>query len=100
MFLAVEKAVSDAKADPSRPVCLVVKTIKGYGVKSTEASASGGHGFPLSNGEKIVGFVDEIYGGQPPAEFAAWAAALRSDWEQKEAAKSQSGIGPRRPRPP
>src|SRR6185436_309250 len=65
----------------------LVKTIKGYGVKATMENAAGGHGFPLSSGEKIVEFVDEIFGGKPPEEFANWAKALRQDWEQKEAAK-------------
>jgi transketolase len=63
----------------------------GYGVKSTEENPAGGHGFPLANGEKIVEFVNEIYGGQPPEEFANWAKALRADWEQKEAAKKAKG---------
>src|SRR5262249_25296328 len=36
---------------------------------------------------KIVEFVNEIYGGQVPTEFADWAKSLRLDWEQKEAAK-------------
>ena len=51
-----------ASEDQSQfPACLVwVKTIKGYGVKATEENPAGGHGFPLSNGEKIVEFVDEI----------------------------------------
>ena len=44
-------------------------------------------GFPLSNGEKIVEFVNEIYGGQTPEEFASWAKSLREDWEKKEAEK-------------
>ncbi|MBU6402629.1 MAG: transketolase, partial [Verrucomicrobia bacterium] len=87
VYDALERGIAQAKANPTRPVCLHVKTIKGYGVKATEDSASGGHGFPLANGEKIVGFVSEIYGGQPPEEFARWAQALRADWEQKEAAK-------------
>lgn len=87
VYLAVEKAIAEAKANPSRPVALWIKTIKGYGVKSTEENSAGGHGFPLANGEKIVEFVSEIYGGQPPEEFANWAKALRADWEQKEAAK-------------
>ncbi len=87
VYLTVEKGLAEARANPRAPVCLWIKTIKGYGVKSTEASASGGHGFPLANGEKIIPFVDEICGGQPPAELAAWAAALRADWEKKEAAK-------------
>jgi transketolase len=99
VFLAVEKAVADAKANPAAPVCLLVRTVKGYGVKSTEASASGGHGFPLTSGEKIIGFVDEIYGGHPPSEFAAWAAALRADWEQKEAAKKAKAAAAPPPAP-
>jgi transketolase len=87
VYLAIEKGIEQAKANPNYPVCLWVKTIKGYGVKSTEENAAGGHGFPLANGEKIVEFVNEIYGGQAPEEFANWAKALRTDWEQKEAAK-------------
>jgi transketolase len=87
VYQFVEKAVEQARANPNVPVCLWVKTIKGYGVKSTEENAAGGHGFPLSNGEKIIEFVNEIYGGQTPDEFAKWAQALRTDWEQKEAAK-------------
>src|SRR6058998_555687 len=61
VYLAIEKAVEQARANANAPVCLWVKTIKGYGVKATEESASGGHGFPLTNGEKIVDFVNEIY---------------------------------------
>ena len=87
VYQAVEAGIAQARSNPLQPVCLLVKTIKGYGVKATEQSASGGHGFPLANGEKIVEFVQEIYGGQPPAEFADWAAALRADWEVKDAAK-------------
>src|SRR5262249_25606200 len=78
---AVEKGFAQAKANPNVPVCLWVKTIKGYGVKATEENSAGGHGFPLANGEKIIDFVNEIYGGQTPAEFADWAKALRLDWE-------------------
>ncbi len=87
VFQAIEKAIAEAKANPSKPVCVHVKTIKGFGVKATMESASGGHGFPLANGEKIIEFVNEIWGGQTPEEFANWAKALRTDWEQKEAAK-------------
>ena len=87
VYLALEKAIAAAKADPTRPVAIIAKTIKGYGVKSTMESASGGHGFPLSSGEKIIGFVDEIWGGQTPAEFSDWAQAFRAEWEAKEAAK-------------
>ena len=87
VYSTVEKAVAIARIDPTRPVCIWLKTIKGYGVKSTMENSAGGHGFPLANGEKIVEFVDEIYSGQTPDEFKQWALALRKDWEQKEEAK-------------
>ena len=88
VYLAVEKAIELARANPDVPVCLLVKTIKGYGIKATQENSTGGHGFPLANGEKIVDWVNEIYQGQPtPDEFVNWAKALRLDWEQKEAAK-------------
>src|SRR5438034_478633 len=86
--LAIEQGIAAAKADPTRPVCLLAKTIKGYGIKATEENSTGGHGFPLANGERIIDWVNEIYSGQqPPEEFLDWAKALRLDWEQKEAAK-------------
>jgi transketolase len=84
VYQAVEKGIEQARANPNVPVCLWIKTIKGYGVKATEENAAGGHGFPLANGEKIVEFVNEIFGGETPAD---WAKRLRVDWEQKEAAK-------------
>ena len=88
VYLAVERAIAAAQTDPTRPVCLLAKTIKGYGIKATEQNAAGGHGFPLANGEKIVDWINEIYGGQePPGEFVDWARTLRLDWERKEEAK-------------
>ena len=87
VYLALEKAIATAKAEPNKPVAIIAKTVKGFGVKATMESASGGHGFPLANGEKIIEFVDEIYGSQTPAEFSDWAKALRADWEKSEAAK-------------
>jgi transketolase len=89
VYQSIEKAVEQAKANPNVPVCVLAKTIKGYGVRATAESASGGHGFPLSNGEKIIDFVNEINGGAAnlPMEFANWAMDLRVDWEKKEAAK-------------
>jgi transketolase len=87
VYDAVEQGIAQAKANPNQPVCLIVKTIKGFGVKSTEESASGGHGFPLANGEKIIEFVGEICGTTVPEEFSNWGNLLRTDWEEKEAAK-------------
>jgi len=87
-YLAIEKAIQTAKANSKKPVCVWAKTVKGYGVRSTVESASGGHGFPLANGEKIIDFVNEIYFGEElPKELADWAKALRLEWEQKDAAK-------------
>jgi len=87
VFLAIEKAVSLARANPNQPVCVLAKTVKGYGIKATMENSAGGHGFPLSNGEKIIDWVNELYSGQPPEEFLNWGKALRADWEKTEAAK-------------
>lgn len=87
VYLAVEAAIGAAKADPTKPVCLWIKTVKGHGIKSTAENSAGGHGFPLANGEKIVDWINEIYPENAPAEFVTWAQGLRQDWEAKEAAK-------------
>jgi transketolase len=88
VYLAVEKAIQQAKANPNYPVCLWVKTIKGYGIKATEENAAGGHGFPLANGEKILDWVTELYKGDTaPEELVNWGKSLRADWEKKEAEK-------------
>jgi transketolase len=102
VYLAVEKAIATAKANPNQPVCVHAKTVKGYGVKATEQSSSGGHGFPLANGEKIIEFVNEIFGSETPTEFADWAKTLRADWEKKEAdkkAKAAAVTAPAAPAP-
>jgi transketolase len=88
VYLAIERGLAEAKANPSMPVCLWFKTIKGYGVRATMESASGGHGFPLPNAEKIVAFVQEIFDGDIPKEFATWADALFRDWQRHEATKT------------
>jgi len=88
VYLALEKAVADAKANPDQPVCLWVKTIKGYGIKETQSNSSGGHGFPLTSGEKIQAWITELYAGDtPPQALVDWAASLRAAWETKEAEK-------------
>lgn len=100
VYLSMEKAIDQARANPNFPVLLWAKTIKGYGVKATQENEAGGHGFPLTNGEKIVEFVNEIYGGQAPEEFANWAKALRVEWEQKEAEKKAKAAVPAAPPAP
>jgi transketolase len=87
VYRAIAQGVAAAHANPFAPVCLWTKTIKGYGVKATMENAAGGHGFPLANGEKIVEFVDEIYGGETPEALRAWAISLRDEWVATVAAK-------------
>jgi transketolase len=95
VYLALEKAVAEAKANPSQPVCVLAKTIKGYGIKATMENAAGGHGFPLANGEKIPDWIHEIYGGQAPAELTQWAGELRAGWEKaEEKKKAKAAAGP------
>jgi transketolase len=77
VYLAVEKGLAEARANPNQPVCLHLKTIKGYGVKATEEDPAGGHGFPLKkNDGKIVAFMDEIFKGDTPEELKKWAEEL------------------------
>ena len=88
VYLSLEKGIKQAKANPNYPVCLWIKTIKGYGIKATEENSAGGHGFPLANGEKIVDWMTELFKGDTvPAELMTWAQGLRADWEKSEAAK-------------
>ena len=89
VYSALESGIAAAKSDPAKPVCLWVKTIKGKGIASTEENASGGHGFPLGNSEKIVGWIQEIYGAaDAPTEFLDWANELNTEWKAAEEAKA------------
>ncbi len=91
VYNALEKGIAEAKADSKKPVCLWVKTIKGKGINATEQNSAGGHGFPLKNGEKIVDWVNEIYGdSEAPAEFLNWAKELNGAWKQAEEAKTSA----------
>ncbi len=89
VYNKIDEAIEKAKADPSKPVCVWLKTIKGFGVKSTADSASGGHGFPLKGfDEGIHAFIKEIWGSEEvPVEFQTWAKELTV----KPEAKASSG---------
>ena len=85
VYSAIERGVAEAKANPAQPVCLWVKTIKGKGIVATEENDSGGHGFPLKNGEKIVDWVNEIYGeNEAPEELLDWAKGLNEAWQEAQ----------------
>lgn len=74
VFSTIESAIEETSKNPAKPIAIVFKTQKGYGVKSTIESASGGHGYPLAAyDDKFVAFVKEIYNGEAPAEFIDWA---------------------------
>jgi len=78
-FSAVEAAIAAAQADPTKPVVVWAKTVKGFGVASTEKSASGGHGFPISDPAKLRPFVAEINGGKPlPPQFEEWLQSIEN----------------------
>lgn len=98
VYQAVEQAVAAAQADPTKPVCVWAKTIKGHGIKATEEHSAGGHGFPLKHGEQAVDWVRELFGNdEPPQEILSWAEELRADWERKEAAKQEKPATPTSP---
>ncbi len=85
VYQTLEDAIAKTKKDPSKPICIWLKTIKGYGVKSTQDSSSGGHGFPLkAYDEGIHAFLKEIWGDEEvPAEFVSWASDLTVKPEKK-----------------
>ncbi len=88
VYLAMEKAIAAAKANPKQPVALICKTVKGYGIKATEENSTGGHGFPLANGEKIIDWMTELFKGDAvPTDLMNWAQMLRANWEKSEADK-------------
>lgn len=74
------------------PVFIHARTIKGYGVKTTELADHGGHGFPLKDTEKLLDFLEEVYGNKNiPAEFVKWARELEQQSQNKEK-KPSSGV--------
>ncbi|HXH29237.1 MAG TPA: transketolase C-terminal domain-containing protein [Bacteriovoracaceae bacterium] len=85
VYQILEDALARVAAKPTRPVCVWLKTTKGYGIKSTSDSASGGHGFPLKAfDEGIDAFLKEIWGEEKvPAEFLSWAKELKIKPEKK-----------------
>ncbi len=99
VFHKLDVAIALAKADATKPIALWLKTTKGYGVKATADSASGGHGFPLkAHDDGIHGFLKEIWGDEAvPQEFQDWAQKLTLKPENKSASgpvkdKMQVGV--------
>lgn len=81
-YTAMEDAFELAKE--GKPVFVWLKTVKGYGVKSTEEAKSGGHGFPVkAYSQDIIGFIEEILSGSVPEELMIWAKSLTEKPESK-----------------
>ncbi|MCM2282984.1 MAG: transketolase [Bdellovibrionaceae bacterium] len=81
----LEEVFHQVMIDPTVPVVIHARTIKGKGSKKAEASATGAHGFPLKKAEELPAFLSEIYENQQvPAEFTSWAEELMG-YEKKKA---------------
>ena len=90
---ALEEAMAWAKAHPEMPVAIHAKTIKGFGVKKTQDSASGGHGFPLSDPNDLTAFLSEIYcSKEVPEVFKSWQKEME---EQVAKAVKAPSSGPK-----
>lgn len=87
----IEAAIAKVRANPKKPIAIHARTIKGYGVKKTADSNSGGHGFPLKHPSELKAFLSEIYAGATvPPVFLKWAEEL----EAAAANKKSSGEKP------
>ncbi len=89
---AIEEAITLAKKSPTKPIAMIATTVKGYGVKSTMDSASGGHGFPLKTPKDLNAFVNEILEGEEVPEFiSSWIDEMIEQESQAEKSKSSEG---------
>ncbi|NRA38227.1 MAG: transketolase [Planctomycetes bacterium] len=87
VFTAIEKSFAEAPQQANKPIALWVKTIKGKGVKATEESSSGGHGYPLKKPSEVRAFCEEIAAGSELPEFVTtWIADLEKIGADAEAA--------------
>lgn len=85
VFHSIQTGIEKAFKNPKKPVALIFKTCKGFGVKKTMEDASGGHGFPLKNPEELPNFIKEIYeGSNPPKEILNWCEEIISHFKEKQ----------------
>lgn len=84
VFQALQNSLNKLIKNPKRPLALIFKTCKGFGVKQTMEDSSGGHGFPLKNPEKLKSFIEEIYGKEkPPKEILDWRQEIQSSFKKQ-----------------
>ena len=85
VFHSIKEGLDKAQKNPQKPVALIFKTCKGFGVKKTMEDPSGGHGFPLKNPEDLLGFVTEIYGqNKIPQALITWCNQLKDRASKKK----------------
>lgn len=87
VLAGLERAFTKASEHRSRPVAVHVKTVKGFGVKKTAESSSGGHGFPLKDATSLRDFLNEIWGEQKVSwldEIEIWLKELEATSAKKE----------------
>ena len=84
----LEKILTRPYNSFTKPICIRAKTIKGFGVKMTQQSASGGHGFPLKTPENLLEFLEEIT-NNIPKEFINWHQDLKTQFTKKTSVKTQ-----------
>lgn len=67
LYHTFEKALEDLSVANAKPICLVTKTIKGYGIQKTSSMNSGGHGYPLKKYDaELITFLNELWSNNIP----------------------------------
>lgn len=75
---AIQTAIEFAQNNPTIPVAVHARTVKGIGTRKTAESSSGGHGFPCKSATELPKFIEEIYADSAvPAEFHPWIEELK-----------------------
>lgn len=96
----IVEASAYAQANPTHPVAIHAKTIKGIGSKKTAESSSGGHGFPLKSPTELKEFITEIYAGESYPGFVdnwieeliQWEAKIKASGVKDSGEKIQNGV--------
>lgn len=89
----IEQAYEFALKNPTQPVAVWAKTLKGIGTKKTAESANGGHGFPCKSATELTAFLQEIYSAAAvPEIFTKWISEL-IEIEKEVKAKAVADTG-------
>ncbi len=89
-YETLDQAVQQARAE-LKPVCVILKTIKGKGMSETEQSSSGAHGYPLkAYDEKLMSFLNELWQGHSLPNWLAEMAKSALSPVSKQTSSEQS----------